>query len=210
MNDFSTARSKCQYSGVGLFRTLASSSCSHVCTLLCLTWFNSFLYDSWISLTPIMDLNQASYDSHQLVPWLCFILVSNAKYPLRSFVFPASSQHLQTETVNIRYPKILSNESVECDCVDYCDSAYWFHTAHSEGHVKFLGRYNNADRVNYGSNVEQSRFKLSKRGSSSFALRIIAVTEKDAGIYSCVLKDKSNKDMWRPGTLLLPGGVYTS
>lgn len=43
----------------------------------------------------------------------------------------------------------------------------------------------------------------------SFALRIINVTEKDAGIYSCVLKDKKNTEMWKTGTLLQPGGLYT-
>lgn len=42
----------------------------------------------------------------------------------------------------------------------------------------------------------------------SFALRIINVTEKDAGIYSCVLKDKKNTEMWKTGTLLQPGGLY--
>lgn len=42
----------------------------------------------------------------------------------------------------------------------------------------------------------------------SFVLRIINVTQKDTGIYSCVLKDKSNNEMWRSGVRLLPGGLY--
>ncbi|XP_029008064.1 uncharacterized protein cd8b [Betta splendens] len=117
----------------------------------------------------------------------------------------ASSHRLQTERVSALYPELHSNATVQCDCLDYCDSAYWFLTDPSAGHVQFLGRYNNADRVNYASNVDKSRYKLSKRGSLSFALQVIGVTVKDTGIYSCVLKDKSNQDMWKPGTLLLPG-----
>lgn len=44
----------------------------------------------------------------------------------------------------------------------------------------------------------------------SFPLRIINVTEKDAGIYSCVLRDKKNTEMWKTGILLRPGGLYTN
>lgn len=57
--------------------------------------------------------------------------------------------------------------------------------------------------------MDERHFKLSKRGSKSFTLRIITVTKEDRGIYSCVLKDKSLNEMWKPGTLLLPGGLYS-
>lgn len=124
-------------------------------------------------------------------------------------VFPllGSSQILQTETV-IVYPKIHSSETMECECINItCDSVYWFRTIPNEGSAKFLGRCNNAERVSHGTDVEQARFKLNKRGMS-FVLRIINVTHKDAGIYSCLLKDKNNREMWKPGFLLQPGGLY--
>ncbi|XP_026202750.1 T-cell surface glycoprotein CD8 beta chain [Anabas testudineus] len=117
-----------------------------------------------------------------------------------------SSQILQTETV-IVYPKIHSSETMECECINItCDSVYWFRTIPNEGSAKFLGRCNNAERVSHGTDVEQARFKLNKRGMS-FVLRIINVTHKDAGIYSCLLKDKNNREMWKPGFLLQPGGT---
>lgn len=118
-----------------------------------------------------------------------------------------SSQTLHGEIVTV-YSKLLSTETIECSCVDFsCDSVYWFHMAPEKTNVKFVGKCNNADRVTFG-NVEKARFKISKRGSMSFMLRIINVTLEDTGIYSCVLKNKSNSDMWRPGVLLLPGGLY--
>lgn len=114
-------------------------------------------------------------------------------------------QKLLEEEVSVRYPKIPSSETIDCDCGSMaCDLVFWFHSDIS-GKVQFLGRCNNADRTLYGANVDQTRFKLSKRGSKSFALRIINVTKEDRGIYSCVLKEKNLYEVWKPGTLLLPG-----
>ncbi|KAL3977934.1 MAX dimerization protein [Sarotherodon galilaeus] len=114
-----------------------------------------------------------------------------------------SKQILLEEEVSVRYPKILSNETIDCDCGKFpCDAVFWLHSDIS-GKVQFLGKCNNADRVT--DNVDERHFKLSKRGSKSFTLRIITVTKEDRGIYSCVLKDKSLNEMWKPGTLLLPG-----
>lgn len=118
-------------------------------------------------------------------------------------------QTLLEEEVSVRYPKIPSSETIDCDCGNMaCDLVFWFHSDMSSK-VHFLGRCNNADRTLYGENVDNTRFKLSKRGSKSFALRIINVTKEDRGIYSCVLKEKNLKEVWKPGTLLLPGGLYS-
>ncbi|XP_075952241.1 T-cell surface glycoprotein CD8 beta chain [Anarhichas minor] len=118
-----------------------------------------------------------------------------------------SSQILQREPVKIRYPEILSTEAIECVCVNIsCDSVYWFRSIHDQRKVEFLGKCNNADRTNYGANVDTTRFKLSRQ-SMSFTLRIINVTEEDTGIYSCILKDRQNTEMWKPGILLRPGVV---
>uniref|UniRef100_A0A3P9DNW4 Immunoglobulin V-set domain-containing protein n=1 Tax=Maylandia zebra TaxID=106582 RepID=A0A3P9DNW4_9CICH len=114
-------------------------------------------------------------------------------------------QKLLEEEVSVRYPKIPSSETIDCDCGSMaCDLVFWFHSDMSSK-VHFLGRCNNADRTLYGDNVDETRFKLSKRGSKSFALRIINVTKEDRGIYSCVLKEKNLNEVWKPGTLLLPG-----
>ncbi|KAF3689581.1 hypothetical protein EXN66_Car005253 [Channa argus] len=122
---------------------------------------------------------------------------------------PGLTQFLLTEPINILYPKIDSSETIECGCGNLsCDSVYWFYSNASLGKVEFLGRGNNADRVNYGKLSKSARFKISKRGSASFALRISNLTLTDSGVYSCVVKEttqKNNKEMWRPGILILPG-----
>nr|BBJ70072.1 CD8 beta molecule precursor [Seriola quinqueradiata] len=115
-----------------------------------------------------------------------------------------SSQIPLQEPIKVHYPAIASHETIECDCVNiFCDSVYWFR---SSPQVRFLGKCNNADRVNYGPNVEETKFKFSKRGSM-FVLRIMNVNTEDAGTYSCVLKDRNGKEIWKPGSLLRPGAT---
>ncbi|XP_054473284.1 T-cell surface glycoprotein CD8 beta chain [Anoplopoma fimbria] len=117
-----------------------------------------------------------------------------------------SSQVLQQEPVKILYPKILSTESIECDCTNItCDSVYWFRSIRNHNKLQFLGKCNNADRATYGAGVDINRFKLSKKSSMSFTLRITNVSDDDTGIYSCVLKDRKTTEMWKPGILLRPG-----
>ncbi|XP_068450936.1 uncharacterized protein cd8b [Clinocottus analis] len=117
-----------------------------------------------------------------------------------------SSQILQQEPVKVLYPELLSTEAIECDCVNIsCESVYWFRSNHDRGELKYLGKCNNAERAFYGEGVDKTRFKLCKKSSASFTLRIINVTEEDAGSYSCVLKGRKNTEMWRSGILLRPG-----
>ncbi|KAM8756801.1 T-cell surface glycoprotein CD8 beta chain isoform 1-T1 [Acanthopagrus schlegelii] len=115
---------------------------------------------------------------------------------------------LHQEPPTVLYPKILSTESIECDCGNIsCEYVYWFRSISDHSEVQFLGKWNNAGRAHYGEGVDEARFKVYRRNSMSFPLRIINVTEKDAGIYSCVLKDKKNTEMWKTGILLRPGVV---
>uniref|UniRef100_A0A3P8RTV0 Cd8 beta n=1 Tax=Amphiprion percula TaxID=161767 RepID=A0A3P8RTV0_AMPPE len=117
-----------------------------------------------------------------------------------------SSQTLLEDPITERYPEIHSNETIDCDCVhSHCDFVYWFYSNLNTGKVQFLGKCNNADRDIYGPDVKKGHFKIQKRGGMSFVLRIIDVTEADAGIYSCVLKDKSQNELWKPGVFLRPG-----
>ena len=120
-----------------------------------------------------------------------------------------SSQFQQGNPVNVLYPNISSDVTVDCECGNIaCDNVYWFHTVPTEDKLVFLGRCNNADRVLYGD-VTKARYKLSRRGSAAFVLRILGVTKADVGIYSCVIRNsKKDIETLRPGFLLRPGGLY--
>ncbi|KAM7006177.1 uncharacterized protein cd8b [Tautogolabrus adspersus] len=119
------------------------------------------------------------------------------------------SPTLLQESVKVRYPILLSTEGIECDCVNIsCDNVYWFHSNPNYQKVQFIGQCNSANRGIYGNGVDEKRFKMSKKSTMSFMLRIINVTLEDTGIYSCVLKDRKYTEMWKPGVLLLPGGLY--
>ncbi|XP_060898272.1 uncharacterized protein cd8b isoform X1 [Labrus mixtus] len=111
---------------------------------------------------------------------------------------------LLQESVKVQYPKILSTETIECDCFHFsCDNVYWFHSNPQK--VQFVGHCNSANRDNYGIGVDKKRFKITKKSSMSFTLRISNVTKEDTGIYSCVLKGNRNMEVWKSGVLLLPG-----
>lgn len=117
-----------------------------------------------------------------------------------------SAPVLFQQKLTVLYPKINSPETIECDCLNYsCDSVFWFRI-NSSNHIDVIGKLNNADRVTWGK-VDSTKYKLNKRSTTSFVLRVNKVTEADKGIYSCVLKH-TNNEVWKPGTLLLPGGLY--
>lgn len=115
---------------------------------------------------------------------------------------------LSQEKVAALYPELLSNGTVPCDCRNVqCDSVYWFRTVFATGQVQFLGRLNNANIANYGDGVNTARFLFKRKTKTSFMLNIVNVTEEDTGIYSCVLTDRRNTEVWKSGILLLPGGL---
>ncbi|XP_029287976.1 uncharacterized protein cd8b [Cottoperca gobio] len=115
-----------------------------------------------------------------------------------------SSQILLQEPVNTLYPEILSTQSIECDCANG-DSVYWFRSISNHNKIQFLGQCNQANRVSYGKDVNQTRFIFRSKSTTSFVLHIMSVTEEDAGTYSCVLSGKKNTETWKPGILLRPG-----
>lgn len=124
------------------------------------------------------------------------------------FVSTDSRQVLLQDHIKILYPPISGQAMIECDCVNAsCDSVYWFRSNPTHGHFQYLGKYNNADRPMYHSGVNNSHFKFSKKASACFVLRVLDVQKEDGGIYSCVLKDKSNTEIWRTGSFLQPGGL---
>lgn len=122
----------------------------------------------------------------------------------------ASSQSLLQEQVKVLYPKLWDNETLDCECGQLsCDQVLWFRTLSHSDRVEFIGKGNQADRVIYGKGFTEPRFKIRKRGSSTYSLRIVEVTQDDTGTYSCVLKEK-NEEILRPGVLLLPGVTMPS
>lgn len=125
-------------------------------------------------------------------------------------VSSGSSLILDQEALNGLYPDLLSTAIVSCNCEKTnCDSVYWFRTIFANSTVQFLGRFNNADVSNHGTGVDASRFIFKRKNTVSFMLRIINVTKEDTGVYSCVLRDRKNTEVWKSGSLLLPGGLYT-
>ncbi|XP_034023018.1 uncharacterized protein cd8b [Thalassophryne amazonica] len=119
---------------------------------------------------------------------------------------PGLSQILIQKPSKVLYPPILSSEVIECDCGNSsCDFVLWFRSLLISNDLQFLGTCNNANRDTYTSVANTGQFKFSKKGSLSFVLRIVNVTEEDAGVYSCVLTSKRKDEMWNPGILLRPG-----
>nr|CBN81109.1 T-cell surface glycoprotein CD8beta [Dicentrarchus labrax] len=115
---------------------------------------------------------------------------------------------LQEEMAVMLYPEILSIVTIDCYCGTFqCDTVYWFHSVPDKSKVQFLGKCNNAGRSSYEKDVDQARFVFEKKGQTNFVLRIRNVTEKDRGMYSCVLKDRKMAEMWKLGTFLQPGVI---
>lgn len=115
---------------------------------------------------------------------------------------------LQQEKLLARYPELLANETIPCDCGSLqCDSIYWFRTITASGQVQFLGTMNNANVFRHGKDVNKARFEFKRKTRSSFLLKLIKMTKEDTGLYSCVLKDRKGTEVWKSGILLLPGGL---
>jgi len=111
------------------------------------------------------------------------------------------------EPLTVLYPKILSSPTIECDCADVpCVSVYWFRSISNNSKMEFIGLGNHADRIKLGDGVDERRFKFIIKSKNLFALQIINLTKEDTGTYSCVLKKRSD-ETWKPGILLLPGGL---
>lgn len=110
------------------------------------------------------------------------------------------------------YPDLFSEALIHCtDGNLQPDAVYWFRTllpAAAAARAQFLGKLNNADVFSPGEGVSRDRFKSRKKTKNVFSLKIINVTEEDAGLYSCVMKDRKATEVWKPGVLLLPGGSW--
>ncbi|KAM9536131.1 T-cell surface glycoprotein CD8 beta chain-like isoform 1-T1 [Salvelinus alpinus] len=114
-----------------------------------------------------------------------------------------------TESHFVRYPTIDDTEVLTCECSSRsCQTVFWFRTHHNSSGFQFLLSVNNADRYFHGPGVDEHRFKASKRDMGSkvaFTLRITQIKAEDAGLYSCMLQNQKENELWRPGVLLRPG-----
>lgn len=116
---------------------------------------------------------------------------------------------LQQDQLLVLYPELLASEAIPCECGSTpCDLVYWLRTIPAVGQVQFLGKQNNANIFSHGTNVSKQRFEFKRKGRTTFLLRIVNVTEEDAGVYACVLRDRKAREVWKSGILLLPGGWW--
>uniref|UniRef100_A0A8C7HSE6 Ig-like domain-containing protein n=1 Tax=Oncorhynchus kisutch TaxID=8019 RepID=A0A8C7HSE6_ONCKI len=105
---------------------------------------------------------------------------------------------------------INDTEVLTCECSSRsCQTVFWFRTLHNNLDIQFLLSLNNAGRTSHEPSVDEHRFKASKRDGGSkitFTLRLINISSEDAGLYTCMLQNQKENELWRPGVLLRPGG----
>uniref|UniRef100_A0A8C7MKV6 Ig-like domain-containing protein n=1 Tax=Oncorhynchus kisutch TaxID=8019 RepID=A0A8C7MKV6_ONCKI len=103
-----------------------------------------------------------------------------------------------------------NTEVLTCECSSRsCQTVFWFRTLHNNLDIQFLLSLNNAGRTSHEPSVDEHRFKASKRDGGSkitFTLRLINISSEDAGLYTCMLQNQKENELWRPGVLLRPGG----
>uniref|UniRef100_A0AAY5L880 Ig-like domain-containing protein n=1 Tax=Esox lucius TaxID=8010 RepID=A0AAY5L880_ESOLU len=117
-------------------------------------------------------------------------------------LWTTGSSLIQIESEFVLYPPLNGTATLTCECSNQCQTIFWFRT-HSKG-FQFLISINSADRIYPGEFVGKERFKPSYRKDSS-TLRISNIESEDAGMYSCVLWNLKDTELWRPGILLKPG-----
>ncbi|CAB1315430.1 unnamed protein product [Coregonus sp. 'balchen'] len=119
------------------------------------------------------------------------------------------SSQTPKESDFVRYPRINDTEVLTCECSSRsCQEVFWFRTLHGNLCFQFLLRLNNAGRTIHKHGVDQHRFKASQRDGGSkitFTLRIINIMAEDAGLYSYMLQNQKENELWRLGVLLRPG-----
>ncbi|XP_029539208.2 uncharacterized protein LOC115143195 isoform X2 [Oncorhynchus nerka] len=119
-----------------------------------------------------------------------------------------------SESDFVRYPRINDTEVLTCECSSRsCQMVFWFRTLHNNLDFQFLLSLNNAGRTNHVASVDKHRFQASKRDGGSkmtFTLHIINISSEDAGLYTCMLQNQKENELWRPGVLLRPGETRPS
>ncbi|KAJ7999702.1 hypothetical protein DPEC_G00197150 [Dallia pectoralis] len=130
-------------------------------------------------------------------------------------LWTTGSRMTQIDIGMVTYLPLNETATLACDCSDRsCQKVYWFRTSPENTGLQFLVSLNNADRRFYGTTTDQMRFKpINKKdvgSKSSFTLRITNVVAADAGLYSCMLENKKDNELFAPGVLLKPGVTPTS
>ncbi|XP_024283699.1 uncharacterized protein LOC112254940 [Oncorhynchus tshawytscha] len=119
------------------------------------------------------------------------------------------SRQTRSESDFVHFPQINDTEVLTCECSSRsCQTVFWFPTLHNNLDFQFLLSLNNAGRTNHEASVDKHRFQASKRDGGSkmtFTLRLINISSEDAGLYTCMLQNQKENELWRPGVLLRPG-----
>uniref|UniRef100_A0A8C7HPV0 Ig-like domain-containing protein n=1 Tax=Oncorhynchus kisutch TaxID=8019 RepID=A0A8C7HPV0_ONCKI len=135
--------------------------------------------------------------------------IDNRTKPPFTSPIPVSRQTL-SESDFVHFPQINDTEVLTCECSSRsCQTVFWFRTLHNNLDIQFLLSLNNAGRTSHEPSVDEHRFKASKRDGGSkitFTLRLINISSEDAGLYTCMLQNQKENELWRPGVLLRPGG----
>ncbi|XP_051955758.1 uncharacterized protein LOC127624845 [Xyrauchen texanus] len=95
----------------------------------------------------------------------------------------------------VLYPKINGSETLTCQCPDSsCQTVYWYRYLEKNNSLQFLMFSNSAGREEHGEDIISTRFKGSvSPGKLSYSLRISGLQEDEAGLYSCVFRNKLDK-----------------
>nr|XP_029519623.1 uncharacterized protein LOC115131780 [Oncorhynchus nerka] len=116
------------------------------------------------------------------------------------------SRQTLSESDFVRFPQINDTEVLTCECSSRsCQMVFWFRTLHNNLDFQFLLSLNNAGRTNHEASVDKHRFQASKRDGGSkmtFTLHIINISSEYTGLYTCMLQNQKENELWRPGVPL--------
>uniref|UniRef100_A0A8C7HR51 Ig-like domain-containing protein n=1 Tax=Oncorhynchus kisutch TaxID=8019 RepID=A0A8C7HR51_ONCKI len=136
--------------------------------------------------------------------------LAKPKQRIKASLWPGLSRQTLSESDFVHFPQINDTEVLTCECSSRsCQTVFWFRTLHNNLDIQFLLSLNNAGRTSHEPSVDEHRFKASKRDGGSkitFTLRLINISSEDAGLYTCMLQNQKENELWRPGVLLRPGG----
>uniref|UniRef100_A0A4W5NVZ3 Ig-like domain-containing protein n=1 Tax=Hucho hucho TaxID=62062 RepID=A0A4W5NVZ3_9TELE len=100
------------------------------------------------------------------------------------------SSQIPAESDFVRYPGINDTEVLTYECPT--PPVFWFRTLHNNLDFQFFLSLNNAGQASHEASVDEHRFKARK--------------SEDTGLYTCMLQNQKENELWMPGVLLRPGG----
>uniref|UniRef100_A0A4W5P0Y9 Ig-like domain-containing protein n=1 Tax=Hucho hucho TaxID=62062 RepID=A0A4W5P0Y9_9TELE len=102
------------------------------------------------------------------------------------------SSQIPAESDFVRYPGINDTEVLTYECPT--PPVFWFRTLHNNLDFQFFLSLNNAGQASHEASVDEHRFKARK--------------SEDTGLYTCMLQNQKENELWMPGVLLRPGETW--